>query len=82
MAVRYDQLVRFPGLLIFVLYSGWIVVGLTLSFPYWLTFAGPVPVLLAIYLLWFIVRHRKNPEQFSKEAKIKEIEADYQDAKL
>lgn len=66
----------------FILYAIWMVIGLTNHFPYWAVFVGPIPVILLFYLIWFIISYTRHPERFGKEARMKDLEADYQDLKL
>jgi hypothetical protein len=65
-----------------MLYAVWMIIGFTNDFPYWLIFAGPLPLFLIVYLIYFIVSYARNPEKYTEEAKHEELEKDYHDLNL
>ena len=65
-----------------MVYAAWIIIGLTNDFPYLVTFTGPIPLFLLVYMVYFIVSYTRNPEKYTDKTKHEELEKDYHDLNL
>ncbi|NHJ86061.1 MAG: hypothetical protein FK734_11410 [Asgard group archaeon] len=63
MAIYYNRFYRIYGFVVSAAYASWIIIGFSFDFPFWAIFLLPIPLLLFIYFIWYLIRYITNPPE-------------------